>query len=177
MIRTFTIALLFIFFACVNTTEKEPSFESYQSNADTSATVIDTSEVVELRGSYFDNFRYRILYGHLVEDRRHIVQLSKENQIFATLLFPISDDEVKNFGINKILETKDGFLIKCDWGGGNYFYNRDFLFKYITDSFYVYQVNYKFFQHDSDNVGGKDSLLTKPINMRSFDPRPFITNE
>ena len=53
------------------------------------------------------------------------------------------ESEAKNFSLNTVTKTSDGFEVKIDWGGGVYHYEVQFNFRCKDNNFYLYEVKRK----------------------------------
>jgi hypothetical protein len=89
-----------------------------------------------------------IVVGHEVISR---IELPKES-------------EVKNFSLSSTENTKAGFEIKVDWGGGSYHYEIQFNFSCKKKGFYLYEVKKESFSTTNPDSGNfldkKESKVT-----------------
>lgn len=54
---------------------------------------------------------------------------------------PVPDEEVKNFSVTKIAETRTGFEVAVNWGGGNSIYDVAFFFVFKDARFFLDKVS------------------------------------
>jgi len=76
----------------------------------------------------------------------------------ARIKLPIADAEAKNFSLNSVEKSKEGFEIKVEWGGGKYHYEIQFNFRCKENNFYLYKVkneNFSTTNPDSGNFWDK----------------------
>jgi hypothetical protein len=75
------------------------------------------------------------------------------------------ESEVKNFSLNSTENTKAGFEMRVDWGGGVYHYEIQFNFRCKKSNFYLYEVTKKSFSTTNPDSGNfldkKESKVTK----------------
>ena len=129
------------------------------------ATPIDTISILPLRDKQYVSNNYKVLQlcnldgvGYRNKSTRRIV-LTKKYIIIASILLPIPDEEVKNFSVTKIAETKNGFEVAVSWGGGNNIYDVDFSFAFRGGQFYLDEIK-------TDKYGADIEVIrtTKKIN-------------
>lgn len=88
---------------------------------------IDTICVVELKNKQYKNDKIQLLELYDTIKGMKSIEMRNDAVVLNTINLPNSDD-VKNFSIDSIFETKKGFDILASWGGGQYFYKRNFSF-------------------------------------------------
>ncbi len=90
------------------------------------------------------------------------LNIVKNEEVIAKIELPIPDIEAKNFSLNSVKKTKEGFEIKVDWGGGLYHYEIQFNFKFRENNFYLYKVkNENFSTTNPDSGNFLDKKKTK----------------
>ena len=139
-------------------------------------TKVDTLSTFRLRGGQFLNGNYKISKLINYQTGKKSIEFSKntENHILTDL--PNSID-VKNFSVNDIIETSDGFKIVADWGGGNYFYSREFNFTFVDDQFVLNRIIKGSFRLE-DKKEEKVTIEVDPaISMYSFTILDFLQND
>lgn len=86
-------------------------------------------------------------------------------EVVAKIELPIPDSQAKNFSLNSVEKTREGFEIKVEWGGGNYYYEIQFNFRCKRKNFYFYKVkneNFSTTNPDSGNLlDKKETKVTK----------------
>lgn len=107
---------------------------------------IDTLSILPLTNKLYGNSIYKVLrlcnldkegYQNKVTSR---IELTRDNKTVASIPLPIPDQEVKNFSVTKIAETKNGFEIAVNWGGGKYIYDVVFYFTFRDKQFYIDEI-------------------------------------
>jgi hypothetical protein len=112
-------------------------------------THIDTVSILVLINSQYGNSQYSIQKLNYYQTGAKSIEILLEDRQVAYLSLPRLGD-VKNFSVNNILETHSGFKVKANWGGGNYFYSRDFFFDFTEGRFYLTKVVNRFYNHSED---------------------------
>ena len=108
---------------------------------------IDTVSMLQLRNKIYGDSDYKVLRLFDLDNEGYDIgstsriELTENNNIVVSLLFPRPDAEPANFGVDTIMETKNGFKIIFSWGGGNYFYRREFYFVFKRSFNSGYQQN------------------------------------
>lgn len=93
------------------------------------------------------------------------------DEIKAKIELPIPDSEVKNFSLNSVEKTKEGFEVKVDWGGGKYHYEIQFNFRCKDNHFYLYKVkNENFSTTNPDSGNFWDKKETKETKVEPSLP-------
>lgn len=96
---------------------------------------IDTLSILTLKDKIFKSSSYKILHLSFSDSNQEMIQVLQHETLFATLKLPIADDDVKNFSVNKIEQTKRGFQIGVDWGGGIFFMSEFFALLFLREIF------------------------------------------
>lgn len=112
--------------------------------------VPDTLSVLLLSNEIYGKNEYKLLYVSF-DSERVSIQVMKNNKIQSSIHLP-SPDIVKNFVVNGIDETKNGFKIFVEWGGGYYFYSRMFYFQYIEEDFHLINIDLSFYDQNNDHL-------------------------
>jgi hypothetical protein len=87
------------------------------------------------------------------------------DEVMATIELP-KESEVKNFSLNSVEKTKDGFEVRVDWGGGIYHYEIQYNFRCKEDHFYLYKVRKESFSTKNPDSGvSLDIKRTKVIKI------------
>ena len=77
----------------------------------------------------------------------------------------LPNSEAKNFSLNPVGKTKEGFEIKVEWGGGLYHYEIQFNFRCKENYFYLYKVKNENFSTTNPDSGNfwdkKETKVTK----------------
>ncbi|MFY7936402.1 MAG: hypothetical protein ACOVOQ_03415 [Flavobacterium sp.] len=154
----------------------------HQANNKNTAEVIsvDTVSVLSLRNGQYSNFKILRLYnlgndGNRIDSTNRI-ELTKDNKTVASIILPNSED-VKNFSTSKIEETKDGFKIVVDWGGGNYFYGREFYFRFKGTQFYLDTIEMSNYIQEAEKEIRKINKISPPLPIDKFDIHNYLDNE
>lgn len=135
---------------------------------------IATLSVLNLKGKQYDkDVNYRVLSLYSLDDKGYRItstrriELRKNDSILATIKLPNSED-VKNFSVSKIKQTNIGFKIVVNWGGGNFFYRREFEFEFIENHFFLDYVRMSFYYHKDDKKVIIGKQITPPIPIQKF---------
>lgn len=169
--KLFIIIFSLFFLSCNSQNSKKKN-----NQISISKQINDTIIAIFLDDKYYLNNSYKVIY--LIDDSENkTIKLINNDSVVGSILLPKTDDEVKNFSVESILKTKKGFQINVNWGGGNYFYGREFFFNYINDNFYLDSVKYKSsFENDIKTINSLKKINDSIIFNR-FDIQPYIENE
>ena len=132
----------------------------------------DTLSVLPLNRKKHKEFK--VLYLRDLETNNYVInstrriELTENNKIKASLKMPIPDEEVKNFSVSKIAETRHGFKIAVNWGGGNYLYDIEYYFILREKSFYLDYVKFHTYSPNS-KVKTTIKRITPKIPIEKFD--------
>lgn len=146
--------------------------------------LLDTISSVSLEGltsiDKKDYYRVTHLYdldknGYKI-DSTHRIVLSKNDKTISNLQMPTSDN-VKNFSISNILETPNGFAILTNWGGGNFFYNKEFYFVFKENQFYLDNIKTTNFVLDAQSETTSINEIEPRLLISKFDINHFIQNK
>lgn len=134
--------------------------------------VIDTLMVLELSNPRYGQKKYSlmILNTHELDTDGYrisrIILLEKKVEI-ASIQLP-SGETVKNFEVNKMQETIEGFVILTSWGGGNYLYNVNFYSDFKGKSFVFTKVETEMYGPDIEYESLSIERFKKEIPFEEF---------
>lgn len=101
-------------------------------------------------------------------------------EIIATLNLPNSG-EVKNYSVEKVEKTKEGFKLLADWGGWNNHYNLQYYFKCESQNFYLYKMHIESIGNkdpgDPNNWKKKETKIEPNISIDKFSIPDYLGNE
>jgi hypothetical protein len=144
---------------------------------------IDTQFILILRNKPFERLDYQVIKlsnldreGCQINSTKRI-ELTKQNKTIAIISLPYPDEEIKNFSVNKIEETINGFKIFVDWGGGNYFYGRCFYFNFKNGQFYLDSLNMKSYVLEPEKHMKITKKIRPPIVINEFMILHYLENE
>lgn len=100
---------------------------------------LDTFSVLLLNNKQYNNYTYSILELYDVEFVNSHIELIKDKEIKASISIP-SPENVKNFQIEKIYETNNGFNISIFYGGGDNMYDIVYYFVFTNGEFYLNKI-------------------------------------
>jgi len=103
------------------------------------------------------------------------IVVTQNSKTIASILLPNPED-VKNFSVTKIEETKNGFKISINWGGGNYIYDMVYFFAYKSGQFYLNSIETNNYGPDTD-VARKTKKINPPIPIDKFDIISYLDND
>ena len=93
------------------------------------------------------------------------VNVVTDGEAVAKIELPTGSD-VKNFSLNSVEKTKEGFELKAEWGGGLYHYELQYDFRCNKGSFYLYKVKTESFSTKNPDSGNYwDKKETKEIQI------------
>jgi hypothetical protein len=144
-------------------------------------TTIDTVSILRLKNKHYSPFSYVILQlklsdfdksGHRIKK----IVVNQYNETVASILLPNSED-VKNFSISEIAEIERGFKIVVDWGGGNYFYGREFYFTFKDTQFYLDSFEMRSYTQEPEKETKRIKKISPLIPIDKFDIISYLDNE
>lgn len=136
----------------------------------------DSLIIVNLTGKIFLNDKIKILHINYIDKSLEKIEIFKNNKLISSIILPKADEEIKNFSLNEINETKEGFNIFVSWGGGNDFYTRKFNFKYLDGKFYLNQYEKtKSIPEDIKN-SKKEIVIIPNVNIDSLNLIIYLEN-
>lgn len=170
MIRFITIVFLFITVACNSQVKKDSISNSIKNNQ---SVVIDTLSILKLRNGY------EVMQLNMKDNPGDIIRIIRDSIVIKELSLPIPDVEVKNLSVDKIVETKSGFMLSINWGGGKNFYGRDFYFEFrdTEKTFYLTKICKTSYSLKSENETSEQEDMVPPIKIDNVRLSKFIINE
>lgn len=144
--------------------------DSYQRND------VDVLAVLNLSGAQYGSSNYSILKTFDISDGGFRLEVVRDRDVIKSIELPNSTN-VKNFSVDKVIETKDGFQIYLSWGGGNFFYHRQLFFTFKNGEFYLARLGMNMYVQDSDEVVESEKKIDPPVSLTSFDIRKYVENE
>ncbi|RAJ02348.1 hypothetical protein LX64_03360 [Chitinophaga skermanii] len=162
-----------------------PIITTYHVNLDNSKkyAFTDTLYVVPLTHQQYKQADYKLVSvceldsnGIEIKSARRIL-LTQKNKVVASISLPVPDEEVKNFSVHKVGERANSFFIGIDWGGGNYYYEREFNFAFDGKQFVLTSVKMISYVFDTGKTSTRNKKITPPIPVNKFVMMPFIENE
>jgi hypothetical protein len=121
--------------------------------------------------------KYRLLYLYYVTEDIKTIELQKNFITECVLVLPKADIDVKNFSVNDIKKTKEGFAINVSWGGGFWFYNRVFNFIFNNNSFYLNKIVESHYYMQKEDGMSKEKIIAPPIEISKFELLDYIDND
>ncbi|MBN9482608.1 MAG: hypothetical protein J0H46_04610 [Bacteroidetes bacterium] len=150
-------------------------FGQQEKIAEPSQQLADTVAKLLLNRKTYDNDRLSILElyslgkdGYRI-DSSHALFFVIGNKKIASFRLPIPDDEVKNFQVGKITETKNGFKMDVTWGGGENIYRIDLYFIYRDRYFYLYLIKKNHFMLSSQKEMNSEKKLKHLVPIDKVD--------
>ena len=138
----------------------------------------DVWQRLTLKGKLYGKKTYQIRYVRDTNDefRRGYIHFSSGKTRFATIKLPLADFECKNFCVDSLMQTKRGFMLLISWGGGKYFYNMKYLFRYRQGSFFLDKIITRLFQPEEDEEKTTYKRMKKPLKMKGIIALPELLN-
>ena len=138
----------------------------------------DVWQELTLKGQLYGKKTYQIRYVRDMNDefRRGYIHFLSAKTRFATIKLPLADDECKNFSVDSLMQTKRGFILLISWGGGKYFYNMKYLFRYRQGSFFLDKIITRLFQPEEDEEKTTYKRMKKPLKMKGMIALPELLN-
>lgn len=138
----------------------------------------DVWQELTLKGQLYGKKTYQIRYVRDTNDefRRGYIHFLSDKTRFATLKLPLADFECKNFCVDSIIQTKRGFMLLISWGGGQYLYNMEYIFRYRQGSFFLDEIITRLFQPEEDEEKTTYKRMKKPLKMKGMIALPALLN-
>lgn len=138
----------------------------------------DVWQELTLKGQLYGKKTYQIRYVRDTNDefRRGYIHFLSAKTRFATLKLPLADFECKNFCVDSIIQTKRGFMLLISWGGGQYLYNMEYIFRYRQGSFFLDEIITRLFQPEEDEEKTTYKRMKKPLKMKGMIALPALLN-
>ena len=138
----------------------------------------DVWQELTLKGQLYGQKTYQIRYVRDTNDefRRGYIHFLSAKTRFATLKLPLADFECKNFCVDSIIQTKRGFMLLISWGGGQYLYNMEYIFRYRQGSFFLDEIITRLFQPEEDEEKTTYKRMKKPLKMKGIIALPELLN-
>ncbi len=138
----------------------------------------DVWQRLTLKGKLYGKKTYQIRYVRDTNDefRRGYIHFSSGKTRFATIKLPLTDFECKNFCVDSLMQTKRGFILLISWGGGKYFYNMKYIFRYRQGSFFLDKIITRLFQPEEDEEKTTYKRMKKPLKMQGMIALPELLN-
>ena len=136
----------------------------------------DVWQRLTLKGQLYGKKTYQIRYVRDTNDefRRGYIHFSSGKTRFATIKLPLTDFECKNFCVDSLMQTKRGFILLISWGGGKYFYNMKYIFRYRQGSFFLDKIITRLFQPEEDEEKTTFKRMKKPFKMQGMIALPEL---
>ena len=117
----------------------------------------DVWQRLTLKGQLYGKKTYQIRYVRDTNDefRRGYIHFSSGKTRFATIKLPLADFE---------------------WGGGKYFYNMKYIFRYRQGSFFLDKIITRLFQPEEDEEKTTYKRMKKPLKMKGMIALPELLN-
>lgn len=169
--KTLIVIMLSVFFVSCNGQNNQKNRESKIKDG---ALQIDTISILPLINKQYGNHLYKVLRvcnldseeGYQVKSSGRI-ELTQESKIVNSISLPTPDDDVKNFSVTKIVETKKGFKVAINWGGGNNIYDVGFYFSFKNDQFYIDEIITEKYGPNT-KLRRKKMKINPPISIDKF---------
>ena len=144
---------------------------------------MDTLSILQLTNNQYGSSNYKVLRlcnldsnGYWIDSTRRI-ELTRDNKTLVSFSLPVPDEEVKNFSVSRIAETKSGFIIVADWGGGNYFFGRKFYFNFRDNQFYLDSLKMNSHVQEPEKETCVTKKISPPIPIDKFGIFQYLENE
>ena len=138
----------------------------------------DVWQELTLKGQLYGKKTYQIRYVRDMNDefRRGYIHFLSAKTRFATLKLPLADFECKNFCVDSIIQNKRGFMLLISWGGGQYLYNMEYIFRYRQGFFFLDEIITRLFQPEEDEEKTTYKRMKKPLKMKGMIALPELLN-
>ncbi len=147
------------------------------------AKLMDTLSILPLISKQYSNSDYKVLRlcnldgeGYQIKSTERL-EMTQQNKVVASISLPIPDEDIKNFSVSKIEETDGGFKIVTDWGGGNYFYGREFYFTFKNSQFYLDSLKVKSYTQEPEKETKTTKKISPQIPIDKFNILLYLENE
>lgn len=170
------IYILIIFLICLSCNANKKNINFTEKIEILQEKNIDTICVVEFKNKQYKNDKIQLLELYDTIKGMKSIEVINDAVVLNTIELPNSED-VKNFSIDSIFETKKGFDILASWGGGQYFYRRIFSFIYKNDRFYFYCIARENYKENSNKEVSNIERIMPMIPLNKFDITYYIDND
>ena len=136
----------------------------------------DTLSVLTLDGDQYKDKVFKIIQLYSFEKDRNFIEVKENDSTLSIIRIP-TGLEAKNLSVNDIVKTGTGFKILVDWGGGNYFYKRDFHFSFVNNQFLFVRLETSMYYLEDDKEEKKVIEIDPPILLHEFELMDYIVNE
>lgn len=150
--------------------------ENKETNAISFIKSIDTLSVLKLKGDRYKETKYQVLKLYNFDKDLFSIEVVKNQSLLKIIKLP-SVEDVKNFSVSAMIETNDGFKILTNWGGGNYFYKREFSFVFIGNEFYFSSLMKESYKQNSNKEVRTIEKIHPLIPLNKFDISLYFENE
>ncbi len=99
----------------------------------------DTIKSYILKNKIYGNNTYILVHSLSNDKTRDQIDFYKNKKLIKSIMLPIPDIEVKNFQLDNIEETHQGFYLTTSNGGGNNLYINKLFFEFDKEDFYLYK--------------------------------------
>jgi hypothetical protein len=165
---------------------------SKATNASGNNSVNNVNQVANVvKDSYPKNFDCNSLKNYTLEIIENLNRQTDENvtpkdasiladgETIATLNLPNSG-EVKNYSVEKVEKTKEGFKLLADWGGWNNHYNLQYYFRCENQNFYLYKMHIESIGNkdpgDPNNWKKKETKIEPNVSIDKFSIPDYLGN-
>ena len=160
--------------SCKGQTEKQENANKSLQNHQIEK--IDTLSTLALNGSQYGEDRYKVLSLYNLNNDKKYLELLKNDGHLIVIDLPSSED-VKNFSVSNITRTDNGFTVAVNWGGGKYFYKREFSFDFERSQFVLDNVRMSFYTQEDDKEEQINKQISPPIPIQKFKILDYLQNE
>ncbi|MFZ6663661.1 hypothetical protein [Peijinzhouia sedimentorum] len=167
MIRIVIIILIFVSLSCDGQTVRDSSIVK-----SSKLVVLDTLSRLKLEEGF------EVLQLVLENSPSDKIRIVRKTKIIGELSLPIPDVEVKNFSVDKIERTEEGFVLTVNWGGGKTFYKQSFYFE-LNDAektFYLESIIKTSFSLEFENDISSKEKINPHLKINEIDLLTFIVN-
>lgn len=129
-----------------------------------------------LKSSMVEKDQFQLCEFFDIDENKKYLKLFKNDTIFSTVILPKADDDVKNFSLEKMQKTIQGFDIYLNWGGGNYLYKRILRYKFYKGDYYLFTVVQYDFVLESDKTKKTKNRIKPRIKFNEVDIISFCNS-
>lgn len=134
----------------------------------------DTITITKLTSINKHGKEYEVIQIYNNTTSRKYLQLHLNNKVVQSIILPLPDDDVKNFLLEKISRTKNGFKISISWGDWQNFYENSYYFINQNDEFYLEKVSIKWMTDKLPKTKNKTIIITPSVPFSKFDMTKYL---
>jgi hypothetical protein len=168
--KTYLLLILCLLGSCIGNNENATETADYERKASVSRPVVDSAMCDTIRSIVLDeggfaDRSYEVSHIYSIDRDKEEICIKHNGSLEIIIDLPSSDIDVKNFAVDDLEKTIDGFKINISWGGGKDFFKTTFLFTHYDTSFYLKEVTKSIYHQDRDKKIITKDIISPEINV------------